>query len=177
MLYLKAFHIIGVVVWFSGLFYLGRLFVYHQEAGTRPEHEAGILKAQFALMEKRLWYAITWPGLVVSIGLGLALIPFVGFPGWLHVKLTLVVILLGYHFMCGYLRKQLLADQCRWSSKQFRMFNEIPSLLLISIVCVVVLKDAFSWINVVVILLVVGGLIGGTIHYLSKRKHPSSATK
>ena len=177
MLYLKAFHIIGVVVWFSGLFYLGRLFVYHQEAGTRPEHEAGILKAQFALMEKRLWYAITWPGLVVATGLGLSLIPFFGLPSWLHVKLTLVVILLGYHGMCGHIRKQLLTDQCRWSSQQLRMFNEVPSLLLISIVCVVVLKDAFSWINVVVILLVVGGLIGGIIQFLSKRGRQSSLVK
>ena len=154
MLYLKVFHIIGVVVWFSGLFYIGRLFVYHQEANQMPENEKTVLKAQFALMERRLWYAITWPGFWVTLGMGLALLHLWGFPGWIHIKLILVLLLVIYHLVCGMLRKQLLEDGCRLTSTQLRMFNEIPTLLLVAIVFVVVFKDAFSWINL-------GFLIGG----------------
>ena len=97
-LYLKAFHIIGVVVWFAGLFYLGRLFVYHREADDRPELIRTALKSQFSLMERRLYYGIAWPGLCISVVFGTALIIVSGFPGWLHVKLAFVTALIAYHF-------------------------------------------------------------------------------
>ena len=74
LLYLKALHLIGVIVWFAGLFYLGRLFVYHCEVDERPESESRILKAQFELMEKRLYYGITWPGLCITILFGTAML-------------------------------------------------------------------------------------------------------
>ena len=92
-LYLKAFHIIGVIVWFAGLFYLGRLFVYHQEANVRPEPERSALKSQFSLMEKRLYYGITWPGLCISIFFGAAMILELGLQNWLHVKIALAAAL------------------------------------------------------------------------------------
>ena len=124
LFFFKALHLIGVVVWFAGLFYLGRLFVYHREADERPEPERGSLKIQFALMEKRLYYGITWPGLCISIVFGTALIFEIGLQNWLHSKLALAAILVGYHLWCGHLRKQLLNDRCNWSAKQFRFFNE-----------------------------------------------------
>ena len=100
-LYLKAFHIIGVIVWFAGLFYLGRLFVYHQEANVRPEPERSALKSQFSLMEKRLYYGITWPGLCISIVFGTAMIFELELQNWLHVKITLAAALVVYHFSRG----------------------------------------------------------------------------
>ncbi|MBS1254617.1 MAG: hypothetical protein MAG581_00413 [Deltaproteobacteria bacterium] len=155
-LYLKVFHIIGVIVWFAGLFYLGRLYVYHREADDRPEPERTTMKTQFSLMERRLYYGIAWPGLCISVVFGIALIIELGFPGWLHAKLAFAVVLVGYHIWCGHLRKMLLNDQCGWSGTKFRLFNEVPTLLLFSIVFIVVFKSAISW-NV--FLLVLAGLI------------------
>ena len=169
-LYLKVFHIIGVIVWFAGLFYLGRLFVYHREADDRPEPERTTLKSQFSLMERRLYYGIAWPGLCISVVFGIALIFASGFPGWLHTKLALVVLLVVYHLWCGHLRKLLLTEKCSWSGTKFRLFNEIPTLLLFSIVFIVVFKSAISW-NA--LLLILGGLIlviGGAVHLRARRR-------
>ena len=115
-LYLKVFHIIGVIVWFAGLFYLGRLFVYHREADERPEPESTTLKSQFSLMERRLYYGIAWPGLCISLVFGVALIIVSGFPGWLHAKLAFVLVLVVYHLWCGHLRKLLLKEKCSWDN-------------------------------------------------------------
>ncbi len=176
LLTLKALHIIGVVVWFSGLFYIGRLFVYHKEAEEKPETERKILQAQFALMEKRLWYAITGPGMVVTLVMGLALIYYFALPAWLMVKIFLVFILLGYHWLCGHIRKQLAEGECSWTGNQLRMFNEVPSLLLITIVFVVVLKSQLSWplFSIVLIGLII--VIGGTVQFYAKlRKREQSS--
>ena len=169
-LYLKVFHIIGVIVWFAGLFYLGRLFVYHREAHERPEPESTTLKSQFSLMERRLYYGIAWPGLCISLVFGVALIIVSGFPGWLHAKLAFVVVLVVYHFWCGHLRKLLLKKNCSWNGTKFRLFNEIPTLLLFSIVFIVVFKSAISW-NVLLLILV--GLIlviGGAVNLSARRR-------
>lgn len=176
MLYLKALHIIGVVVWFAGLFYLGRLFVYHHEAQSKPEPERSILIAQFTLMERRLWYAITWPGLCITVLFGSALLHFWGIPGWLHAKLVLVLLLIGYHCWCGRLRTQLAEGTCTWSSRQLRWFNEVPSLLLIAIVFAVVLKDAVSWPWLLLALAGIGGIIGITVRSVAARKQTNSDT-
>ena len=176
-LYLKAFHIIGVIVWFAGLFYLGRLFVYHQEADALSEPERSALKLQFSLMERRLYYGITWPGLCISIVFGTAMIFELEFQNWLHVKITLATVLVVYHLWCGQLRKKLLNEQCSWSGKQFRLFNEIPSLLLVSIVFVAVFKNALSW---TVFYIILGGLImvvGGTVHWMEKRRRNKAGGK
>ncbi len=176
MLYLKALHIIGVVVWFAGLFYLGRLFVYHQEAQSKPEPECSILSAQFALMERRLWYVITWPGLCITVIFGSVLLHFWGFPDWLYAKLGLVALLIGYHLWCGRLRAQLAEGTCTWNSRRFRLFNEVPSLLLIAIVFVVVLKDAVSWPWLLLVLAGIGGIIGITVWVVAARKQANSGT-
>lgn len=175
MLYLKAFHIIGVVVWFSGLFYLGRLFIYHQEAQSRPEAEKQILTEQFALMEQRLWWAIAWPGMALTLAMGLGLLFFWGLPGWLYAKLALVFVLVAYHMLCGRVRKQLKENRCRWSSKQLRLFNEVPSLLLVATVFVVVFKNQLSWDWLLLALLGLILVIGGTVQWVArKRKIPPS---
>ena len=169
-LYLKVFHIIGVIVWFAGLFYLGRLYVYHREADDRPEPERTTLKSQFSLMERRLYYGIAWPGLCISFVFGIALIIASGFPGWLHTKLAFAAVLVVYHLWCGHLRKLLLNENCSWNGTKFRLFNEIPTLLLFSIVFIVVFKSAISWNALLLILAGLILVIGGAVHLRAKRR-------
>ena len=167
-LYLKVFHIIGVIVWFAGLFYLGRLFVYHREADDRPEPERTTLKSQFLLMERRLYYGIAWPGLCISSIFGIALIVASELQGWLHSKLVFVALLVVYHLWCGRLRKLLLTEKCTWSGTKFRLFNEIPTLLLFSIVFIVVFKSAISWKSLFIILAGLILVVGGVIYFRAK---------
>ncbi len=145
-LWFKAFHIIGVVVWFAGLFYLVRLFIYHVEADEQPEPAQSILKNQYTLMEKRLYGIITTPGMLVTVAMAIGLLwqnPAVLHDWWLHIKLTLVAVLLGYHFYCRRLMKKLEAGECGWSSKQLRALNEFPTLLLVVIVLLATFKNNF----------------------------------
>ncbi|MEM9007610.1 MAG: protoporphyrinogen oxidase HemJ [Cyanobacteria bacterium P01_F01_bin.86] len=150
----KAFHIIGVVVWFAGLFYLVRLFIYHVEAEAEPEPAASILKKQYELMEKRLYSIITTPGMLVTVAMAIGLLvlnPEWLKQGWMHAKLGFVVVLLGYHFYCARIMKQLWRGECKWGSKQLRALNEAPTLLLVVIVMLVIFKnslptDATTWL-------------------------------
>lgn len=138
MLYIKAFHIIALVAWFAGLFYLPRLFVYHAEATD------SISKDRFKVMERRLYFGIMWPAALLTSALGLWLIGF-NFQyylhaGWMHAKLTLVILVWGYHFHCGLYLKRFAHDRNRKSSRFYRIFNELPTLLLVGIVILVVVK-------------------------------------
>lgn len=158
---LKTVHLIGLVVWFAGLFYLGRLFVYHREAWAREDaSQQELLTAQFALMERRLWKAITVPGMVVTLAAGLGLIHYhwgpQGLPAWLHPKLALVALLVIYHQLCGRIRLRLERAPHPWSDQAFRLFNEVPTLLLIGIVSIAVFRQLVS-------LPVLAGVIVGTI--------------
>ncbi|MBE9076674.1 protoporphyrinogen oxidase HemJ [Romeria aff. gracilis LEGE 07310] len=140
----KSFHIIGVVVWFAGLFYLVRLFIYHVEAEAEPEPARSILKQQYGLMEKRLLRIITTPGMLLTLAMAVGLVvqmPDVLRAGWMHAKLGLVVVLLAYHMYCARLRKQLERGECRWGSRQLRALNEAPTLLLVTIVMLVIFKN------------------------------------
>ncbi|NET58278.1 MAG: protoporphyrinogen oxidase HemJ [Symploca sp. SIO2E6] len=142
----KAFHLIGVVVWFAGLFYLVRLFVYHAEASQEPEPAQTILKNQYQIMEKRLYHIITMPGMVVTVAMAIGLLttePEVLKSGWMHIKLAFVVALLAYHFYCGRLMRQLEAGECNWSGQHFRALNEAPTVLLLVIVLLAVFKNSF----------------------------------
>lgn len=172
MLYLKAFHIVGIVVWFSGLFYIGRLFVYHKEAELLPEEEKKILIPQYTLMEKRLWYAITWPGFWVSMSMGIALLYYFGLPSWLYAKLAFVFILVLYHLQCARVRKKLEQGMMNWSGKQLRMFNEVPSILLIAIVFIVVLKNQVSLPTLLASLFGVMIVFGLIIQWFFKKRKP-----
>jgi putative membrane protein len=150
----KAFHLIGVVVWFAGLFYLVRLFVYHAEASERDEPAQTILKAQYEIMEKRLYHIITMPGMVVTVAMAIGLIstePEILKSGWLHIKLGLVALLLAYHFYCGRIMKRLASGECNWTGQQFRALNEAPTVLLVVIVLLAVFKgslplDLTTWL-------------------------------
>ena len=165
-LYLKAVHIIFVVTWFAGLFYMPRLFVYITESHHKSEPEKSILLKQLNIMASRLWYGITWPSAIITLGLGVALVSHQ--PDWLqqgfmHIKLTLVFLLYLYHFSLHYIFKQLGKGAVRYSSHQLRLWNEIATLFLISIVFIIVLKNAFSILwgiagLLVVTLLIVGGI-------------------
>lgn len=136
MLWLKAFHIVFVVTWFAGLFYLPRLFVYHATATDSPGIE------RFKVMERRLFAMMTL-GATLAAGFGVAMViaapSYMSF-GWMHAKLTLVALLVGYHVWCYQLVRTFRADSNRHSERWYRWFNEAPSLLLIAIVLLVVLK-------------------------------------
>ena len=141
MLWLKAFHIIGVVSWFAGLLYLPRLFVYHSQIqnGTVDDERGN---ARFKIMERKLFMIMTI-GAVVAIGFGvgmLSLAPDYLLMRWLHVKLALVFVLIGYHGACFALVQQFAADRNSHSERWYRLFNEVPALLLIGIVILVVVK-------------------------------------
>lgn len=140
----KAFHLIGVVVWFAGLFYLVRLFVYHAEASQELEPAQTILKKQYEIMEKRLYRIITTPGMLVTVAMAIGLLttePDVLKDGWLHIKLAFVAVLLAYHHYCGRIMKKLAAGECQWSGQQFRALNEAPTILLVVIVLLAVFKN------------------------------------
>ena len=146
-LYLKAIHIIFIVTWFAGLFYMPRIFVYIVEAHGKAEPEKSILLKQLKMMASRLWYAITWPSAIITLCMGTALI--INQPEWLqkgfmHVKLTLVFLLYLYHFSLHLIFKQLQRGVVKFSSQQLRFWNELATLFLISIVFLIVLKSALS---------------------------------
>ena len=142
----KAFHIIGVVVWFAGLFYLVRLFIYHVEAEEEAEPARSILKNQYAIMETRLLKIITTPGMIVTLAMAGGLVwqnPDVVHQGWMQAKFGFVALLVGYHLYCAKLRKQLASGDCQWGPKQLRALNEAPTLLLVTIVMLVIFKNNF----------------------------------
>ena len=141
----KAFHLIGVVVWFAGLFYLVRLFVYHAEANLEPEPAQSILKNQYEIMEKRLYSIITTPGMIVTVVCAIGLIstePEVLKSSWLHIKLAFVLLLIGYHHYCKRIMKQLAKGECQWTGQQFRALNEAPTIMLVVIVLLAVFKNS-----------------------------------
>jgi protoporphyrinogen IX oxidase len=146
MLWLKAFHIIGVVSWFAALLYLPRLFVYHSQIQS-SQNQASSLdddvgNARFKIMERKLFMIMTI-GAVVAIGFGVAMLawaPDYLLMRWLHVKLALVLLLVGYHGACFALLQQFAADRNSHSERWYRLFNELPALLLIAIVILVVVK-------------------------------------
>ncbi|MGA0839457.1 MAG: protoporphyrinogen oxidase HemJ [Pseudomonadales bacterium] len=137
-LWIKAFHIIAVVCWFAALFYLPRLFIYH----SSTTDDAG--RARFKVMEDKLYRIIMRPSMLVSVLLGIWLLALgwssMATSGWLWVKVTGVVLLIGYHHYCARLVRAFAADQSPHSERFYRAFNEAPALLLILIVIMVVVK-------------------------------------
>ncbi|MFT2007786.1 CopD family protein [Pontibacter sp. 13R65] len=143
--YIKALHIIFVVTWFAGLFYIVRLFIYFAEASEKPEPQRSILQEQYQLMQKRLWYGITWPSAILTLIFGLLILHLYGsVPSWLIWKLCFVAGLYVYHFLCHALFKQQQAGLVKYSSNQLRLWNEVATVFLISIVFLVVLKSSLS---------------------------------
>ena len=136
MLWVKALHIVFVITWFAGLFYLPRLFVYHAMA------EDAVSRERFRIMERKLYRGIMTPSAVLAVALGtwLWLGWFRGASGWLHAKLALVLLLIAYHLWCGALLRAFAAERNRRSHAWLRWFNEVPVVILIATVLLVVLK-------------------------------------
>lgn len=148
-LYLKAFHLIFVITWFAGLFYIPRLFIYQIEAAGKSSPEREILEAQFKLMAKRLWYIITWPSALLAIFFALcllALAPALLQQSWMQVKLVFVLLLIGYHLKTHNIYKKLQRGLIPYTARFMRMWNEVATVLLFAIVFLAVLKNAVNWI-------------------------------
>ena len=175
--YIKALHLIFIITWFAGLFYIPRLFIYHIEAGEKPEPERKILMSQFKLMTRRLWYIITWPSAILATFFAIWLLILV--PSWLQqswmlVKLGFVVLLFAYHFKCHLIFLKLQQDRKTWTSNQMRLWNEGSTVILFAIIFLVIVRDAVNWIFGVIgiFLLAVILMIAVKIYKRLRKKNP-----
>ena len=146
---IKSLHIIFMVSWFAGLFYMVRLFIYHVEANGKEDPEKSILTKQFLIMERRLWWIISTPAMMLTVVFGILML--VAIPSYLtqlyiHLKLGFVLLFLVYHFICQKIYFDLKADRFFWGSGALRVWNEVATLLLVIIVFIVVLKDSLNWV-------------------------------
>ena len=145
--YIKSLHLIFVITWFAGLFYVPRIFIYHIEATKKTATEKEILTAQLKLMAKRLWYIITWPSAILSIIFGswlLVLAPYWLEQPWMHAKLGFVFLLVVYQFKTHFIFKELQADKIKYSSNFMRVWNEGATLILFAVVFLVLLKSTLN---------------------------------
>lgn len=144
-LYVKALHIIFVVTWFSGMFYIVRLFIYNAEANDKPEPERTILQQQLGIMIRRLWYGITWPSAVLTLIFGPWMWYLLGaIDNWLAIKLGFVVGLYLYHLSLHAIFKQQMAGVFRFSSGKLRVWNEVATIFLVAIVMLATVKHGIS---------------------------------
>lgn len=148
--YIKALHLIFVITWFAGLFYIVRLFVYHVEAVDKPLMERKILITQYKIMEHRLWYIITWPSAILATFFAVWLLilnPVLLYLGWMHIKLFFVMILWFYQIKNHLIFKELQQNEkIKYTSNFFRLWNELATIILFSVVFLVILKNSFNWI-------------------------------
>lgn len=145
--YIKALHIIFVITWFAGLFYIVRLFIYQTEAFEKPENERKVLVPQFKLMANRLWMIITWPSAILTLIFGFWVLYYrSGYLqlGFMQAKLGFVLFLYIYHFICHKIYKDLQNGITKWTSTQLRVWNEVATILLFAIVFLIVLKSLIS---------------------------------
>jgi len=151
-LYLVALHVIFIVTWFSGMFYIVRLFIYSAEANEKEPAEREVLLKYFKVMSRRLWLGITWPSAILTLILG----PWVMWKGgwlenfgaqhWLHVKLVFIVLLYFYFFSLQHIYNQQQKGIFKISSQKLRIWNEVATLFLVAIVMVAVVKESMSWL-------------------------------
>ena len=177
--YIKAFHLIFVITWFAGLFYIPRLFIYHIEAQGKTSPEKEILSAQLKIMTRRLWYIITWPSAILSTLFALwllILMPSWLSQGWMHVKLSFVVLLFAYHLKTHFIFKELQKDRFRYTSGFMRIWNEVATLVLFAVTFLVVLKNAFNWIYGLIgfILLVLMLMLGIRLYKRVRDRNPNT---
>ncbi len=170
-LYFKALHIVFIVTWFAGLFYMPRLFIYNVEALEKPEEIKEALQQQFTIMMKRLWYGITWPSAVITLILGSTIL-FMGKWNtvlfeeegrWLLIKLVFVIFLYGYHFSIQVILSQQVKGIFKYTSQQLRLWNEVATVFLIAIVMLVVVKQSISLVWGLVGLVLFIALLMGAI--------------
>ncbi|RIA08296.1 putative membrane protein [Flavobacteriaceae bacterium MAR_2010_72] len=160
--YIKALHLIFVITWFAGLFYIPRLFVYQIEAFAKPSPDKEILGKQLKLMAKRLWNIITWPSAILATLFAIWLLilqPYWLEQPWMHVKLVFVGLLIVYHLKTHQFYKQLQSDEVNKTSNFMRLWNEGATFILFAIVFLVILKSALNWIFGVVGIFVLGMLL------------------
>lgn len=169
----KALHIIFVVAWFAGLFYIPRLFIYQTEANDASDEERRILVPRLQLMGKRLWYIITWPACVLATLFAiwmLWLMPGLLQAPWMHLKLGLVALLLVYHGSLHWFYLRLQQGRYPMSSTKLRMYNEVATLLLFAIVFTVVYKDTSAWYYGVAGILALGVILAVAVKIYKKRR-------
>jgi protoporphyrinogen IX oxidase len=146
--YIKALHIIFIVTWFAGMFYMPRLFIYNTEANAKAPEVRAALHEQFKIMMKRLWYGITWPSAILTLIFGPWMwYLYTGFktlPDWLFVKLLFVLGLYAYHFTLHQLLQQQLRGVFKYSSQKLRIWNEVATIFLIAIVMLATVKESIS---------------------------------
>ncbi len=162
---LKALHIIFMVSWFAGLFYIIRLFIYHTEAQTKSASEKEILSAQFIIMEKKLWWIITTPAMILTLLFGIWML-FINTAlleqKWMLIKLGFVAVLLFYHGVCQKVMFDLINNRFNWTSNGLRIWNELATLILVAVVFLVELQGSMNWLKAtlgffgVAILLMIG---------------------
>lgn len=178
--YLKALHIIFIVTWFAGLFYIVRLFIYHAEADKKDEPAKSILQTQYKLMEKRLWYIITWPSAILASIFAFWMLyqnpAYLEMP-WMHVKLSFVLALYAYHLYCHKIYKELQRNEVNYSPTKLRLLNEAPTIILFAVVFLVVLKNAINWIWGVVGIILFGILLMIGIRFYKKLREKRSWDK
>jgi len=172
---IKAIHIIFVVSYFAGIFYIVRLFIYHTETQEKPEWEKVTLRKQFRFMEERLWNIITVPAGIFVVITGITMLclnPTLLSQPWMHVKLTAVILLLGYHLWSWKTLKEIQKDQYKMKSVRLRMMNEVATLLLFVIVFAVILKGSFieNWYWILISFVGVGVLIMLTVRLVNRKK-------
>jgi putative membrane protein len=163
--YIKALHIIFVVTWFAGMFYIVRLFVYNTEAGEKDELEKSILRKHFTIMIKRLWFGITWPSAIITLIFGpLMWWQLDALPDWLLIKLFFVAGLYAYHFSLHAIYKQQMNGVFKYSSQKLRIWNEVATIFLVAIVMLATVKQNMS------VVWGLAGLIGFVIVLMSAIK-------
>ncbi|GAA4235493.1 CopD family protein [Postechiella marina] len=177
--YIKSLHLIFVITWFAGLFYIPRLFVYQIEAFHKPSPDKEILGKQLKLMAKRLWYIITWPSAILATLFAiwlLILLPSWLQQPWMHVKLTFVVLLIIYHLKTHQYFKQLQNDVVKKTSNFMRIWNEGATFILFAIIFLVILKSAINWVWGVVGIFILGVLImlGFKVYKRIREKNPEA---
>ena len=177
--YIKALHLIFIITWFAGLFYIPRLFIYHIEAKEKPSPDKEILSNQLKLMTKRLWNIITWPSAILSTIFAIWLLvlqPIWLQEPWMLVKLAFVVLLFLYHLKSHQIFKQLQRDEVKYTSRFMRIWNEGATLILFAVVFLVILKSAFNWIFGVIGIIVLGVLLmlGIRLYRRIQKKNPSA---
>ena len=180
--YIKAFHLIFVITWFAGLFYIPRLLVYQIEAFYKPSPEKEILGKHLKIMAKRLWFIITWPSGILAIIFGVTLFainPFLVYQPWMQVKLGFIVLLIIYHLKTHQYYKQLQNNIVKKTSNFMRIWNEGATFILFAIIFLVLLKSAINWIWGVIGIFVLGILLmlGFKIYKNIRNKSDSSINR
>jgi len=172
-LYIKALHVIFVVCWFAGLFYIVRLFIYTKEASEKEEPTKSILTQQLLIMQRKLWFIITWPAGVGTFVFGIWMLykePVLLMQPWMWLKLIFVGLLALYHLQCHYFYKQQLAGLFNISSFKLRLFNEVATVLLVAIVFLVIVKSTGGLVWGMLGLFIFAAILMGGVYIYKKQR-------